>query len=299
MFLETIDNSINVDIDKIYNQIFIEEIKSTKQVIKELIEKKSYPPLHEAQKYFKENILPLGITTTTKYKEYVKNNAIHIQLPVNVSLYYGISWGEFSGIDNTSHAKKFDISKEDFIFICKQNNIRTFEDYRQFRRINKSVPSSPILYFEKKGIDFKWEDVFLNKFNTRTRERATNKIIEHTYDFSLFKSDEFCHAWLTEIIYPTGIISPFSGRTDFYVMPGLKYKCKQTRKYFTLLSKTVYSGSKFPVNIICKAIKILCDTPDISLNKFSKTLGIGSTSRALHTKTLKFIFEHNIQKKSI
>ena len=60
-------------------------------------------------------------------------------------------------------------------------------------------------------------------------------------------TEQDCISYLEEIIWKGKVISPYDPTSKVYKCKDNKYKCKNTRKYFTAKSLTVFRNSKIPL----------------------------------------------------
>lgn len=94
-----------------------------------------------------------------------------------------------------------------------------------------------------------------------------------------FPNDESCIEFLEKVRWENGPVSPFDKESKVYTCKGKKYKCKNTGKYFTVATKSIFEGTKLPLTIWFAAIYLLSiDKKGISSYQLAEELGITQKS---------------------
>lgn len=65
--------------------------------------------------------------------------------------------------------------------------------------------------------------------------------------FEAFPDEEACINYLETIRWAGNVVSPFDPSSKIYKCAGNKYKCKNTRKYFNVLTGTIFENTKIPL----------------------------------------------------
>ncbi|MFC4687166.1 IS1595 family transposase [Epilithonimonas pallida] len=59
-----------------------------------------------------------------------------------------------------------------------------------------------------------------------------------------FPTEESCIKYLENLRWKNGVVSPFDSTSQVYSCKNNRYKCKNTGKYFTVKTRTIFEGSK-------------------------------------------------------
>lgn len=78
---------------------------------------------------------------------------------------------------------------------------------------------------------------------------------------SLFPSEDACMEYLAETRWGGIVTSPFIANSKVYKCAGHRYKCKQTGKYFTARTNTIFHNSKIPLQKWFQAIWLMQHLP--------------------------------------
>lgn len=63
----------------------------------------------------------------------------------------------------------------------------------------------------------------------------------------VFPNEDSCIQYLEKKRWKDKIISPFDSTSTVYKCKGHKYRCKNTGKYFTVKTNTIFAKSKIPL----------------------------------------------------
>ena len=78
----------------------------------------------------------------------------------------------------------------------------------------------------------------------KRKEFKFNSVIEF---WDTFRSDQDCIDYLEEVRWDGQPESPFDPTSKVYKCKNRKYKCKNKNKYFTVLTGTIFEGSRIPL----------------------------------------------------
>jgi hypothetical protein len=59
-----------------------------------------------------------------------------------------------------------------------------------------------------------------------------------------FPTEESCIKYLENLRWKDSVVSPFDSTSQVYSCKNNRYKCKNTGKYFTVKTRTIFEGSK-------------------------------------------------------
>lgn len=99
----------------------------------------------------------------------------------------------------------------------------------------------------RKQAIFSQRNTFNKKRNKKVRKRKEFKFNSALEFFDTFRTDEDCIQYLEELIWDGQPESPFDPTSKVYNCKNGKYKCKNTNKYFTVLTGTMFEGSRIPL----------------------------------------------------
>jgi len=100
---------------------------------------------------------------------------------------------------------------------------------------------------------------FNNKQSKKVRKRKEFKF-NTVFDFGdTFRCEQDCIDYLEELIWDKQPESPFDTTSKVYKCKNGKYKCKNTNKYFTVITGTIFEGSRIPLRSWFYALYCLTD----------------------------------------
>ena len=90
-----------------------------------------------------------------------------------------------------------------------------------------------------------------------------------------FPTEQHCIDYLEERRWGGNVVSPFDPTSKVYKCKDNKYRCKNTGKYFSVKTKTIFHGTSLPLICWLKAIWIFLESNGcISSVKLSKDIGV-------------------------
>lgn len=99
-----------------------------------------------------------------------------------------------------------------------------------------------------------------------------NSIVEV---MQVFSTEEKCIAHLEELYWQGVPVSPFAENSKVYKCRGGKYKCKESGKYFTVLTGTMFAGTKVALPLwFCGIYLVISHKKGISSAQLGRDLGI-------------------------
>ncbi len=105
-----------------------------------------------------------------------------------------------------------------------------------------------------------------------------------------FHDEQSCIEYLEEIIWKGNVISPFDKNSKVYKCTNNRYKCKNTNKYFTIKTGSIFESTKIPLTKWFVAIYLLTtNKKGISSYLLAQNLGISQKSAWLLTTKLRYI----------
>ena len=93
-----------------------------------------------------------------------------------------------------------------------------------------------------------------------------------------FKTEEACMEYLAEVRWGGLVTSPFSATSKVYKCSGDKYKCKETGKYFTARTNTIFHNSKVPLSKWFRAIWLMQHRPQ-GMTSVALATELGTTQK--------------------
>lgn len=131
---------------------------------------------------------------------------------------------------------------------------------------------------------FSSKKTFNNKKDKKLRKRKQFKFSSVLEFWDTFRNDEACIKYLEELIWGGQPESPFDPTSKVYKCKNGKYKCKNTNKYFTVLTGTIFKNSK--IHLRAWFYGIYC----ITNNKNGKSARqIAKDINVSHYRTLKML----------
>jgi len=101
-----------------------------------------------------------------------------------------------------------------------------------------------------------------------------------------FNNHATCCEVFEKLRWPYCVISPFDSTSKVYKCSNNKYRCSQTGKYFNVLTKSIFHGTKLNLAIWFEAIWWMSNTPGISTKELSDKLQISLKTAWLIQKKL-------------
>ena len=131
---------------------------------------------------------------------------------------------------------------------------------------------------------FSHKNTFNKKRSNKVRKRNEFKFYSVMEFWDTFRTDNDCIDYLEELIWDRQPESPFDPTSKVYKCKNRKYKCKNTNKYFTVLTGTIFEGSRIPLR--CWFYALYCLT-NIKIGK--SALQISKDIHISHYRTLKML----------
>jgi transposase-like protein len=99
-----------------------------------------------------------------------------------------------------------------------------------------------------------------------------NSIVEV---MQIFSTEEKCIQHLEELYWQGVPVSPFVESSKVYKCKGGKYKCKESGKYFTVLTGTMFAGTKVSLPLwFCAIYLVISHKKGISSSQLGRDLGV-------------------------
>lgn len=115
-----------------------------------------------------------------------------------------------------------------------------------------------------------------------------------------FPDEQACINHLEEIIWQGKPVSPFDETSKVYKCAGNKYKCKNTGKYFTVTTGTIFEGTKISLKDWFMAIYLFTShKKGISSYQLAKDLDITQKSAWFMLHRLRYAFDHEVFKEDM
>lgn len=109
----------------------------------------------------------------------------------------------------------------------------------------------------------------------------------------VFPDEDSCVEYLESILWEDGVVSPFDRTSKIYKCANGRYKCKNTGKYFTVKTNTIFEGSKLGLQTWFIAIFLyLTQKRGISSYQLAETLGITQKSAWFVLHRLRYATQH-------
>jgi len=89
-----------------------------------------------------------------------------------------------------------------------------------------------------------------------------------------FPTEEKCIAHLEALQWPLFVYSPFDYLSSVYRCGNGKYKCKNTGKYFTVKTNTLFHNTRVPLLKWFQAIYLLDKTPSMTSVQLGEKIGL-------------------------
>ena len=89
-----------------------------------------------------------------------------------------------------------------------------------------------------------------------------------------FPDQDACMQYLEHLWWKEGIVSPFDPLSTVRVEFAYHYYCKKTRRRFSVLTNTIFSGTKAPLQDWFKVIWLYEVAPELSTIKAAKVTGV-------------------------
>jgi hypothetical protein len=78
--------------------------------------------------------------------------------------------------------------------------------------------------------------------------------------FRTFPNEETCLEYLEKHYWPNGAVSPFDSTSEVTYYGNHRYRCKNTRKYFTVKTGMLFHSTKIPLSTWFAAIWLLSNS---------------------------------------
>lgn len=89
---------------------------------------------------------------------------------------------------------------------------------------------------------------------------------------SNFGTETACEAFLAHACWPDKVTSPFDVTSKVYICSDNRYRCKNSKKYFNIKTKTLFHNSKVPLTTWFKAIWIIANSEKLTSVALAKEL---------------------------
>ncbi|HEX8562270.1 MAG TPA: hypothetical protein VF676_04745 [Flavobacterium sp.] len=89
-----------------------------------------------------------------------------------------------------------------------------------------------------------------------------------------YPNDRKCDEYLHATRWKDGVVSPFDLESKVYECRGGRYRCKNTKKYFNVRTKTLFHNSKVPLSVWFQAIWIISNSSKITSVALAKELNL-------------------------
>ncbi len=119
--------------------------------------------------------------------------------------------------------------------------------------------------------------------------------VESVMDINkIFPTEEDCLAHLEKIRWNGDVISPFDPASKVYKCAGSRYKCKNSGKYFTVLTNTMFDNTKIPLSMWFTAIYlIIVEEKNFRASELAKILNITPKSATMVLERLNIVYNQN------
>ncbi|PQJ10111.1 IS1595 family transposase [Flavipsychrobacter stenotrophus] len=108
-----------------------------------------------------------------------------------------------------------------------------------------------------------------------------------------FPTEQVCIAHLETLRWNGNVISPFDPNSKVYKCAGIKYKCKNTGKYFNVLTGTIFENTKIPLQTWFLAIYLFTThKKGISSYIMATELNITQKSSWFLLSRIRYAMEH-------
>jgi transposase-like protein len=108
-----------------------------------------------------------------------------------------------------------------------------------------------------------------------------------------FYNEESCIDYLEKIRWNGIVESPFSSNSKIYTCARGKYKCRDTGKYFTVKTDTLFHNSKIPLVKWFEAISLITESKDMTSVKLAYTININQKTAWYMLKRIKRSLDSN------
>ena len=89
-----------------------------------------------------------------------------------------------------------------------------------------------------------------------------------------FPTQHACMAYLERLVWKDGIISPFNPESEVRREFDYHYYCKASRQRFSVLTHTIFSSTKLPLQSWFKVIWLYQVSPGLSTVKVAELTGV-------------------------
>ena len=115
-----------------------------------------------------------------------------------------------------------------------------------------------------------------------------------------FPDEESCYSYLQKIFWKDGPVSPFDRKSSVYKCATGKYKCRHSNKYFTLLTGTIFEGTKVSLHSWFLAIWFITNTKKgISSHQLSRDIGVTQKTAWFMLQRIRYVLKHKTFKKKM
>lgn len=108
-----------------------------------------------------------------------------------------------------------------------------------------------------------------------------------------FPTEESCIQHLEYLRWNGEVVSPFDASSKVYKLADNRYKCRNTNKYFNVRTKSIFEGTKIPLQQWFLAIYLFVShKKGISSHQLAKDIGITQKSAWFLLNRIRHAFEH-------
>lgn len=114
-----------------------------------------------------------------------------------------------------------------------------------------------------------------------------------------FSDEAVCLETLTQLRWPSFVESPFSEFGQVYRCKNSRYRCRDSNRYFTAKTGTIFHGSKIPLTTWFTAMFLLYLNPVLTTEILAETVGLPLKSARKVLKTIQSVKHHIPQRPNL
>lgn len=108
-----------------------------------------------------------------------------------------------------------------------------------------------------------------------------------------FPDEQACIDHLTQLRWPSGVVSPFDATSTVYKLKGNKYKCRNSNRYFNVKTATIFEDSKIPLQKWFLALYMFSShKKGISSIQLGKDIKVTQKTAWFMLHRLRYAFDH-------
>lgn len=108
-----------------------------------------------------------------------------------------------------------------------------------------------------------------------------------------FPTEQSCINHLEKLMWDGNPVSPFDSTSKVYKCAGIKYKCKNTGKYFNVRTGTIFDNTKIPLQKWFLALYVFSShKKGISSHQLAKDISVTQKSAWFMLHRLRYAFDH-------